>query len=157
MDDPKSKGGRDKVGSGAPQGIGVPAKGDSSASNVPANELENGDTLADFSISPTPPPKPATKPLTRVAGDATYVDDGRSVPPSYRDSGVYVKDALFGVGDIVGGRYEILQLLGEGGMGAVYKAHDREVDRNVALKLIKPELASNPAILARFKQELLTA
>jgi eukaryotic-like serine/threonine-protein kinase len=39
----------------------------------------------------------------------------------------------------------------------VYKALDREVERTVALKLIRPELASNPSILARFKQELLTA
>jgi serine/threonine protein kinase len=54
-------------------------------------------------------------------------------------------------------RYEILALLGEGGMGAVYKALDREVERTVALKLIRPELASNPAFPARFKQELLTA
>jgi serine/threonine protein kinase/tetratricopeptide (TPR) repeat protein len=60
-------------------------------------------------------------------------------------------------GDVLGGRYEILQLLGEGGMGAVYKAMDRELNRPVALKLIRPQLASNPAILARFKQELLLA
>src|SRR5271156_2141232 len=40
-------------------------------------------------------------------------------------------------------------------MGAVYKARDREVDRFVALKLIRPELAANASILARFKQELL--
>jgi len=60
-------------------------------------------------------------------------------------------------GDLLGGRYEILQLLGEGGMGAVYKARDLEVERTVALKLIRPEMASNPSILARFKQELLTA
>jgi len=40
-------------------------------------------------------------------------------------------------------------------MGAVYKAADREVDRVVALKVIRPEMASNPEILARFKQELL--
>ena len=53
------------------------------------------------------------------------------------------------------GRYEILQLLGEGGMGAVYKARDRELDRFVAIKLIRRELSSNPAIVARFKQELL--
>ncbi len=58
-------------------------------------------------------------------------------------------------GDVLGGRYEILHLLGEGGMGAVYKARDRELDRPVALKLIRPELASNPSMLARFKQELL--
>jgi tetratricopeptide (TPR) repeat protein/predicted Ser/Thr protein kinase len=60
-------------------------------------------------------------------------------------------------GDVLGGRYEILQMLGEGGMGAVYKAMDRELDRPVALKLIRPELAANPSILARFKQELLLA
>ena len=65
--------------------------------------------------------------------------------------------AVFQIGDVLGGRYEILQLLGEGGMGAVYKATDRELDRFAALKVIRPELASNPAILARFKQELLLA
>jgi eukaryotic-like serine/threonine-protein kinase len=42
-------------------------------------------------------------------------------------------------------------------MGAVYKAMDRELDRPVALKLIRPQLAANPSILARFKQELLLA
>ncbi len=58
---------------------------------------------------------------------------------------------------MLGGRYEILQTIGEGGMGAVYKARDRELDRFVALKVIRPELASDPSILARFKQELLLA
>jgi tetratricopeptide (TPR) repeat protein/predicted Ser/Thr protein kinase len=62
---------------------------------------------------------------------------------------------LLQAGDVLGERYEILQMLGEGGMGAVYKARDRELDRFVALKLIRRELAANPAIVARFKQELL--
>jgi tetratricopeptide (TPR) repeat protein/predicted Ser/Thr protein kinase len=57
----------------------------------------------------------------------------------------------------LGGRYEILALLGEGGMGAVYKARDREVDRDVALKVIRPELAEHPDIVRRFKQELILA
>ena len=65
-----------------------------------------------------------------------------------------VNGILLEVGTFLGERYEILQLLGEGGMGAVYKAADREVDRIVALKVIRPEMASNPEILARFKQEL---
>ena len=60
-------------------------------------------------------------------------------------------------GMMLGGRYEILQTIGEGGMGAVYKAEDRELGRTVALKVIRPELASNPEILQRFKQEILLA
>jgi tetratricopeptide (TPR) repeat protein/predicted Ser/Thr protein kinase len=60
-------------------------------------------------------------------------------------------------GSTLGDRYEILQLLGQGGMGAVYKARDIELDRMVALKLIRPDLASHPEILRRFKQELILA
>jgi serine/threonine protein kinase len=60
-------------------------------------------------------------------------------------------------GTVLGGRYEILDTVGEGGMGAVYKASDRELGRTVALKVIRPELASNPDILQRFKQEILLA
>ena len=60
-------------------------------------------------------------------------------------------------GHVLGGRYEILELLGQGGMGAVYKARDREVDRLVALKVIRPELAGHPDVLRRFKQELILA
>jgi serine/threonine protein kinase/tetratricopeptide (TPR) repeat protein len=70
---------------------------------------------------------------------------------------LFVSAAVLHPGDLLGERYEILELLGEGGMGAVYKARDHELGRFVALKVIRPELASSPAILARFKQELLLA
>jgi tetratricopeptide (TPR) repeat protein len=60
-------------------------------------------------------------------------------------------------GSVIADRYEILKLLGEGGMGAVYKARDRELDRLVALKVIRSELAGHPTVLARFKQELILA
>jgi serine/threonine protein kinase/tetratricopeptide (TPR) repeat protein len=60
-------------------------------------------------------------------------------------------------GTVLADRFEILQLLGQGGMGAVYKARDNELERLVALKLIRPDLASHPEILRRFKQELILA
>lgn len=56
-----------------------------------------------------------------------------------------------------GPRYQVQALLGEGGMGAVYRAYDRELDRTVALKLIRPELGADAGVSQRFRQELLLA
>lgn len=60
----------------------------------------------------------------------------------------------FPPGMVLAQRYQIVQLLGEGGMGSVYKAKDRELNRVVALKVIRPDLARNTAIVERFKHEL---
>jgi hypothetical protein len=54
-------------------------------------------------------------------------------------------------------RYEILGAAGHGSMGNVYKARDRETGEVVALKLLKPEIASDQAMMDRFKNELLFA
>jgi eukaryotic-like serine/threonine-protein kinase len=59
------------------------------------------------------------------------------------------------VGSVVAHRYEVIALLGEGGMGAVYKAKDIELNRTIALKTIRRELGGNLAIIERFKQELI--
>ena len=149
-----------------PPGVGTPFAGESSSGDIPIPpekrpQLDSDATIVDAG-------RPSFDP------DATIVDAGLPVDPqatlfdanaanarrssirrpSGDSSGLHAGDAILQVGDVLGGRYEILQLLGQGGMGAVYKALDREVDRFVALKLIRPELASNPSILARFKQEL---
>ena len=47
--------------------------------------------------------------------------------------------------------------IGQGGMGSVYKVRDRELDRIIALKTIRPDLAANSGAIRRFKQEILLA
>jgi tetratricopeptide (TPR) repeat protein len=88
-----------------------------------------------------------------IVGSGSPSGDGSPAHPIFSHIGATV----FHEGDILGGRYEIQKLLGMGGMGAVYKARDMEVERIVGLKVIRPDLAGNPAILARFKQELVLA
>src|SRR5215831_17190531 len=61
------------------------------------------------------------------------------------------------IGTVLAGRYQVIDLLGVGGMGAVYKAFDRQLTRVVALKTILPEMAATPTALKRFKQEVLLA
>ncbi len=60
-------------------------------------------------------------------------------------------------GDVIAARYEIIAGIGQGGMGSVYKALDRELDRVIALKTIRSDMASNANVLRRFKQEILLA
>ena len=51
------------------------------------------------------------------------------------------------------GAYDILTLLGSGGMGEVYRAHDSKLNRDVAIKVLLPAVANDPDRLARFSRE----
>jgi eukaryotic-like serine/threonine-protein kinase len=51
------------------------------------------------------------------------------------------------------GPYELIALIGEGGMGEVYRARDTRLDRSVAVKVLAPELAKDPEFTARFTRE----
>ena len=57
-------------------------------------------------------------------------------------------------GSVFAGRYEIIEELGKGGMGKVYRVEDTKVKEEVALKLIKPEIAADKKTIERFRNEL---
>ena len=57
-------------------------------------------------------------------------------------------------GTVFAGRYEIIEELGRGGMGAVYRAEDKKISEEIALKLINPQISSDRKIIDRFRQEL---
>jgi serine/threonine protein kinase len=114
----------------------------------PACSYENPETSVQCAKCTTP------LPLT----DQTLATSGQgwSVPAA---EGVISATALVQLspGTSIGSRYEIIRLLGQGGMGAVYQAHDKELERQVAIKVIRADMAANPEILQRFKQELILA
>ncbi|HVO59314.1 MAG TPA: tetratricopeptide repeat protein [Terriglobales bacterium] len=108
---------------------------------------------ADVSAGTQTPP-PSSSEMTM--GDVMAASNRAPSPAPISDSALGLAQ-LFPPGTLLGARYRILRVLGEGGMGAVYQARDQELDRLIALKVIRPELAGNPAILQRFKQELILA
>jgi len=60
-------------------------------------------------------------------------------------------------GSVFAERYEVIEELGKGGMGKVYRVEDKKIKEEVALKLIKPEIASDKKTIERFSNELKTA
>lgn len=61
------------------------------------------------------------------------------------------------IGKVLGTRYEILEKIGTGGMGDVYKAHDRRLDRIVAIKILKAQYNDETGFIKKFKRESLAA
>lgn len=59
-------------------------------------------------------------------------------------------------GDLLAGRYRILAPLGAGGMATVYRAHDERLSREVAIKVLLPNLAGDPVVATRFEREART-
>ncbi len=129
-----------------------PASPSTTQENIP--EMRRPGVVAGQSSDAPTMLEGALPPLAPVTGQKPPPgrDQDSPAPPASAFS-----SSILPPGTVIGRRYEIQQILGEGGMGAVYKARDLELSRVIALKVIRPELASNPEILQRFKQELILA
>ena len=128
----------------------------------------SGDSDPGETIALSPPPAPSSAPAAgsrRESGadvSTRPATAGQAKLPAARNGAAVTNrcnasKGVLALGYVLAGRYQILKVLGEGGMGAVYQARDREVDRTVAIKVIRPELSGHPEILRRFKQELILA
>ena len=80
-----------------------------------------------------------------------------SDPGSAPRTGAQSVDIAALLRDVVEGHYDVENMLGRGGMGAVFLAHDRKLDRQVAIKVLPPELAGDEQFVGRFKREARTA
>ncbi len=85
-----------------------------------------------------------------VSHDGATLIAPSSTPTLEPGSGV----VSVGSGPLLAARYEILGLIGVGGMGSVYRARDIELEEHVALKVLRKDLVSMPGILDRFRREV---
>ena len=60
-------------------------------------------------------------------------------------------------GSVLGGRYEIIEKIGSGGMAVVYRARDRKLERYVTVKVLREEFTGDEEFIARFRSEACSA
>jgi len=104
------------------------------AVSADARETSDGLDRARWGPGRTDPAAAATAKLAATVGYATLLE-----------------------GATIGARYEVVRLLGRGGMGAVYLVHDHELKRDVALKFLREDIADSPIALERFRREVALA
>jgi serine/threonine protein kinase/tetratricopeptide (TPR) repeat protein len=135
--------------------------------NTPRNDTAAVRTPSEGGVSSSDANLPSDSPTFEVysADSPTMIDALLDSPAGVLRQNLkprpmsvaYSDQATLQPGMLLAQRYEIVQILGQGGMGAVYKATDHELNRTMALKVIRPDLARDKAIVDRFKQELLLA
>ena len=61
------------------------------------------------------------------------------------------------IGTVLGGRYRLVELLGQGGMATIYRARDNQLERDIAVKVLRPEYGTDPDFIDRFRHEAQSA
>jgi len=100
-----------------------------------------------------------TCPLCQGENDSiatTCVNCGASLlpPPTPTAPTAVIVSVDLSPGSLFHGRYELLGPLGRGGMGMVYRAHDKTLDETVAIKVLRPDFAQDPTMAGRFRSEI---
>jgi len=83
----------------------------------------------------------------------TRLDAEKGVPASSTLTIEHPKESL-SRGSLLASRFEVLEEIGTGGMGTVYRVLDRKINEEMALKVLKPEIAPSSTVIERFKNEL---
>ncbi|NOR12464.1 MAG: protein kinase [Candidatus Aminicenantes bacterium] len=97
-----------------------------------------------------------TLPTQIFCGDCgTQLIPSKDIPAQTRTIETPVQELTRGT--VFADRYEIIEELGTGGMGKVYRVEDTKAKEEIALKLIKPEIAADKKTIDRFRNELTTA
>src|SRR3954451_12808563 len=95
------------------------------------------DSLATRTVATSTPRSPGTSRTNRTSSSSNSRSQGRFAP-----------------GELLGGRYRIVAMLGKGGMGEVYRAEDLVLDQQVSLKFLPEAVAHNERALERFRNEV---
>ncbi|MCK4833151.1 MAG: protein kinase [Gammaproteobacteria bacterium] len=124
-------------------------------------ELGKGSVIGEIALLSGTPSKADVVALTGTEALALYRDDFQTLMEQHTELATVMtnlmKSRMFGSDGINRlGKYKILSQLGEGGMSIVYNALDTELGREVAIKMLKYEIASKIDFKKRFKQEAIT-
>ena len=92
--------------------------------------------------------------LSSVRGDEPNSPPSGKVSPAVQTETLQAPIKELSTGGTFAGRYQVIEELGKGGMGRVYKVFDTKIKDKIALKLIKPEIASDRETIERFSNEL---
>jgi len=111
---------------------------------------ECGQAMRQLGKSLVEESKPAPAPMPDLAGLRT-IDDMETRTPRGETQ------RLMQPGDVFAGRYEVSQVIGEGGMGVVYRAHDKLTEKDVALKLIRADRLAGKDAVKRLIREGVTS